>query len=713
MPTFIAKSKHKLLFRIANGENPSAPKYLGDIISYTDSEQFRISSELLITKTVKLNDQKFTENNPTFLFSISSKSISHGSEILNFFKHLFEHRTQAGFLIFDSSGSTGLLTAIDKNDYAKIGSEHGFKLIVLNLINPISKINKIVIENTTVNPQLYTAQKYNELIRDKDTRHLSQIFHLRNLNNWIKTELFRYAVLLFPDKKVGLNVIDYGCGKGGDINKWLKTGKDIQRYVGIDIAKESLKDFVNRLLSPTMGKKQEELIKFSHLICADMGSASLTNSQLEYHTWKNGSNSTWNVSIPLTVKDQFDLASCQFAMHYMFQTSIRANHFFAQVSKHLKENGLYVCTTIDCRIISEMILDNLHGERADENDNNLLSQGLDLVIKNDLGHKLLKISFENEMWQRLVHIPNATNVNDGLSEDLFGIQYNFSLLDNESELAVDAPEWIVPLGEPLAKLAGAHGMRLIKNINFHEFIMSKPEAERLKSMDRFRIFNRNGTISQGEWDIARLYTILIFKKSDLIDTNSTDKDHKQFIAMENMRSRSPESPPPIITNQMRPRSPDSPPPIISNQMRPRSPDSPPPMIMGQMRPRSPDSPPPMIIGQMRPRSPDSPPPMIIEHAMRPRLPDSPPPMIIGQMRPRSPDSPPPIASKQTRPRSPDSPPPILSNTNEEDDDDEEMMRIIQVRNIAIELAGGEDRWNTLEQDETEYYMIQANLKLNQ
>ena len=28
----------------------------------------------------------------------------------------------------------------------------------------------------------------------------------------------------------------------------------------------------------------------------------------------------------------FDIASCQFAMHYMFQTESKANHFFAHVS---------------------------------------------------------------------------------------------------------------------------------------------------------------------------------------------------------------------------------------------------------------------------------------------------------------------------------------------------------------------------------------------
>jgi cyclopropane fatty-acyl-phospholipid synthase-like methyltransferase len=33
----------------------------------------------------------------------------------------------------------------------------------------------------------------------------------------------------------------------------------------------------------------------------------------------------------------------------MFQTVERADHFFAEVSRHLVRNGLFIVTTIDCR----------------------------------------------------------------------------------------------------------------------------------------------------------------------------------------------------------------------------------------------------------------------------------------------------------------------------------------------------------------------------
>lgn len=51
----------------------------------------------------------------------------------------------------------------------------------------------------------------------------------------------------------------------------------------------------------------------------------------------------------------------------------------------------------------------------------------------------------------------------------FGIQYNFSLLDSGDAAAVDAPEWIVPLGKQLEALAADHGLTVELCQNFHEY----------------------------------------------------------------------------------------------------------------------------------------------------------------------------------------------------------------------------------------------------
>ena len=84
----------------------------------------------------------------------------------------------------------------------------------------------------------------------------------------------------------------------------------------------------------------------------------------------------------------------------------------------------------------------------------------DIVIQNELGNELLKISFTDEMWSRLLEPPgHAPPKEDGrhagqgtysqAERSSYGVKYNFALKDNAKDAAVDAPEWLVPQVQPL------------------------------------------------------------------------------------------------------------------------------------------------------------------------------------------------------------------------------------------------------------------------
>lgn len=65
----------------------------------------------------------------------------------------------------------------------------------------------------------------------------------------------------------------------------------LSRYVGVDIAVDSLKHFVEeRLLMPSNTDAQRQ--KVSHLVSADMGRDSLSSSTLATHTWVKEPEST-------------------------------------------------------------------------------------------------------------------------------------------------------------------------------------------------------------------------------------------------------------------------------------------------------------------------------------------------------------------------------------------------------------------------------------
>ncbi|KHJ82276.1 hypothetical protein OESDEN_18032 [Oesophagostomum dentatum] len=69
------------------------------------------------------------------------------------------------------------------------------------------------------------AQHYNAVRQDGiAVRSESRIYYLRNLNNWMKSELINEAMQMLRDAAVNKmfrpRVLDLACGKGGDLRKW-------------------------------------------------------------------------------------------------------------------------------------------------------------------------------------------------------------------------------------------------------------------------------------------------------------------------------------------------------------------------------------------------------------------------------------------------------------------------------------------------------------
>lgn len=146
------------------------------------------------------------------------------------------------------------------------------------------------------------ANFYAGLVRTRQSRTESLLYHMRELNNWVKSVLIRYV----SPAMVGsgyIEVLDLACGKGGDFHKWLKL-KDrsrIGRYVGSDIAKGSLDEAIERFESNVTLKNGFGAALM--LVCADLTSESLTESDLQ--VWEARTRQ-WEYRPPLYPSDTFD-----------------------------------------------------------------------------------------------------------------------------------------------------------------------------------------------------------------------------------------------------------------------------------------------------------------------------------------------------------------------------------------------------------------------
>jgi len=329
------------------------------------------------------------------------------------------------------------------------------------------------------------AKHYDNLPeRGREQRSESRIFHMRNFNNWIKSSLINE----YMDKlksvpsdtgKAKLKVLDIGCGKGGDLLKWQRSGA--AHVVGVDIAATSIEQCKDRY-HEMRGRNRDRIFdaEFYAVDCTKQRTRELYRD-----------------------KDiQFDLVSCQFAFHYSFESLQQAECMMRNIAENLKVGGFFIGTTPD----SHDIMARLEASET-----------------NSFGNSVFSVTFPSD---RL-----------GQQPALFGAQYTFHLKE-----VVDCPEFLVHF-PTLVKLAERFGLTMIAKQRFQNYFherKEKPEHSKLlgrmnalesyparrreaggpDQYDTARHFIRErpgvqggvGTLSKDEWEALTIYTVFAFKK---------------------------------------------------------------------------------------------------------------------------------------------------------------------------------------------------------
>ena len=285
-------------------------------------------------------------------------------------------------------------------------------------------------------------------------RQLSPIYHLRCLNNWVKSTLIGGYV------KERDAVLDFACGKGGDLTKYRKAR--VGSYVGVDIALESVRrDATERYNGGSYPFP-------ATFIAGDCFEVDLT---------KEGA----------LAPKSFDVISCQFAVHYSWSTEARARCAFRNVARLLRPGGHFIGTTVDANVLVRRLRE---------------AKGL------SFGNDVVRVAFNEKHKSKL--FPT--------DEGPFGLRYAFTLKD----AVTDCDEWMVPK-KHFVELAGEFGLELAEWRNFHDFVGDKlgraggDEAQR-QARDLWRQTTGGKTpeqtpMSEDEWEAARLYAVFAFRMS--------------------------------------------------------------------------------------------------------------------------------------------------------------------------------------------------------
>ena len=184
---------------------------------------------------------------------------------------------------------------------------------------------------------------------------------LRDFHN-----LFVKKTIIQSVSKKGNTLIYYACGKGGDFPKWIAS--KLSFVFGIDIAKDNIENRINGACARFLNyKKDFDQMPYALFVHGNSsqnirtGKAMLSDKAIAITKSVFGTSAADIRLGPAVARqhgkgsDGFDISSCQFAVHYMFENNTTFYNFLRNVAECTKLNGYFIGTCYDGKSVFNML----------------------------------------------------------------------------------------------------------------------------------------------------------------------------------------------------------------------------------------------------------------------------------------------------------------------------------------------------------------------
>ena len=187
---------------------------------------------------------------------------------------------------------------------------------------------------------------------------------LADFHSYIKKQI------ISKNSKNNDKLIDFACGKGGDINHWIDS--KINYVVGFDVNRDNLDNKGNGLCNRVLNlrkKNNKEILKNILAVWADSSKLISTGIAAKDDLNKYYIDIVYgNADLELIkssklrkfyniAKRGFDIGSAQFSFHYFFENNVKLDIFLRNVSDSLRKGGKFVGTCLNGRKVFELLGD--------------------------------------------------------------------------------------------------------------------------------------------------------------------------------------------------------------------------------------------------------------------------------------------------------------------------------------------------------------------
>lgn len=215
-------------------------------------------------------------------------------------------------------------------------------------------------------------------------------------------------------------------------------------------------------------------------------------------TWIAGDCFHPSIRRELEHVDFFDVVSCQFAMHYSFESEARAKDFLGNVVYRLRPGGYFIGTTPDARVLYRRALASTDGKT--------------------FGNSFYSVKFDKKVEQ--IDTTQASSSSDGKGLDTKesegksevarienGERYIFSL----TEAVQDVAEYIVD-PDILVQWCSELDLELVRMENFQEMFEKEVKAAHGKSNGSAGAPPARESLDDDTWETFGVYMAFVFRK---------------------------------------------------------------------------------------------------------------------------------------------------------------------------------------------------------